>query len=265
MGITDIINSMKKMLLPVVLLALFFCGTDKSRETRKFRDSIIDAAKIGSFQKLTDDGRSVYPIFDPGDTIVYYQRLLLTDLADTFAYFPEQIIKPYGVNIKNNDLYTLQGKLGYPSAEELDTTDYPLRKGEETVWAILSPNRSTVAFETIKNGDKDETHIIYLEKGDSTRRLSYGDTSCFLERFSNTGRYLTAIYSTSPTWIMIFDLQEDRLYRINRPDSMVESIDYLTSFSSDDRLMLFIRSAKVYQWGDDYFGDVWMLKFNSGL
>jgi len=252
---------MWKITFTVILLITFSCGSEKSRELKRFRDSAIDASQIGSYKKLTDDGRSIYPMFDPGDTIVFYQRLLLSDLADTFAYMPEQIIKSYGINIKNGELYTLEGKPQFPPAGVLDSTDLPKRKGEETVWGVLSPNGRTIAFETIREGDKDEIHIVYLARGDSVRQITYGDTSCFIDRFSNTGRYLTVVYGTGPTWLLIFDLQKGHLYRIERPDSIPESIDYLTSFSSDDRMMLFIRSAKIYQWGDDYFGDIWLLRF----
>lgn len=246
-----------------MLIAVMACGSDRSRETVKFKNLAIDALKSGALERLTDDGRSIYPNFGPGDTIVFYQRLLLTDLADTFAYFPEDIIKPYGVNIKNGELYTLEGKPGFPSAKEIDVSRLPQIMGEETVWGVRSPDSGTIAFETIPTKSKEKTHFIYLSVDDSVRQLTFGDVPCFIERFSNTGRYLTAVYNTGPTWLLIFDLKNNLLYKIERPESDGDIADYLTSFSSDDSMMLFVRSKKEYLWGNDYFGDIWLLKFGK--
>jgi hypothetical protein len=246
-----------------MILLLLACGSDRSKETVKFRNSAKNIGKIGVLQQLTDDGRSIYPIFAVGDSIVYYQRLLLTDLADTFAYFPEQIIKPYGVNLKSHELYTLQGKLDYPPSGEIEVTDLPKRSGESIVWAIRSQDSSMAAFETIPIEGTELTHVIYLVRGDSVQRLTYGDVSCFIDRFSNSGRYLTAIYNTGPAWILIFDLKENALYIIDRSEQDGKVDDYLTTFSSDDRMMLFIRTAKEYTWNKDYFGDIWLLRIKK--
>jgi hypothetical protein len=252
---------MRKVVILIILPLLAACGSDRSKETIKFKDSARDIAKIGTLQKLTDDGRSIYPVFAPGDSIVYYQRLLLTDVADTFAYFPEQIIKPYGVNIRSGELYTLDGKLDYPSAGEIEVTGLPRRANESIVWAVRSPDSSMMAFETIPISGGELTHVIYLVRGDSIQRLTFGDVSCFIDRFSNTGRYLTAVYNTGPAWIIVYDLHENIWYRINRPDDEARIDDYLTTFSSDDSMMLFIRTTKEYTWNKDYFGDVWLLRF----
>jgi hypothetical protein len=254
---------MRKILFSLILVAVMACGSDRSRETIKFRNLPENILEIATLEKLTDDGRSIYPNFGPGDTIVFYQRLLLTDLADTFAYFPEEIIKPYGVSIKNGELYTLEGKPKFPSTREIDVSRLPQIVGEETVWGVRSLDSSIIAFETIPAKNKEKTHFIYLSEGDSVRQLTYGDVPCFVERFSNTGRYLTAVYNTGPTWLLIFDLKNNHIYKIERPESDGDIADYLTSFSSDDSMMLFIRSKKEYLWGNDYFGDIWLLKFKK--
>jgi hypothetical protein len=254
---------MRNAILFIILPLIVACGSDRSKETIKFRDSAKDAAKIGILHKLTDDGRSIYPIFAPGDSIVYYQRMLLNDVADTFAYFPDQIIKPYGVNVRSGELYTLDGKLDYPSSGEIEVEGLPKRNNESIVWAIRSLDSSMLAFETIPTSGGELTHIIYLVRGDSAQRLTFGDVSCFIDRFSNTGRYLTAVYNTGPAWIIIYDLKENVWYRINRSDEEGQVDDYLTTFSSDDSMMLFIRTTKEYTWNKDYFGDIWLLRFNN--
>jgi Tol biopolymer transport system component len=185
---------------------------------------------------------------------------LLTDIADTFAYFPDETIKPYGININNGELYTLDGKIGFPSNRVLDIRDLPKQPGEETVWGVASPESSVFAFETTRSDKK--THLIYLAIGNTIRQLTFGDISCYIDRFSETGRYLTVVYGTGPTWILVFDLRTNHIFRVERPDNDKPIIDYLTSFSPDDRMMLFIRSDKKYRWERDYFGDIWLLRFN---
>jgi hypothetical protein len=256
----DIIGIMKKEVLLFIIPVLLACGSRKLSDTDRFRSSAIDVTKVGRLQWLTDDDRSIYPVFGPGDTIVLFQRFLLPDMADTFAYFPDETVKPYGVNISSRQLYTLGRKIDFPSNRALKISGLPKRPGEETVWGVASPESGTFAFETIPKGNK--THLIYLVRGDSVRQLSFGEIPCFIDRFSNTGRFLTAVYGTGPTWILIFDLEANLIFRVERPLNDSASIDYMTSFSPDDSMMLFIRSDRKYSWERDYFGDIWLLSFN---
>ncbi len=251
-----------KKIIALCLLTILACSPKKAEKTvdQRFAESMIPAERTGTLKRLTSDGRSIYPIFAPGDTIILYERLLLTSAADTIAYFPEDMSKPYGINILDSTIYTLEGTPSFPSAGVIDTAALPHRYHEETVWGVASPDSTVYAFETIAAGDSDEIHLLYLAEGDSVRQLSYGRTSCFLDRFSNTGRYLTAIYGTGPTWILIFDLEKDLLYRTQHEG---DSIDYLTNFSPNDDMMLFIRSEKKYKRGGDYFGDIWLLRFDK--
>ncbi len=253
---------MRIMSVLLIMAASVACSKSQVDETKRFRDSALDAARIGSLERLTDDSRSIYPFFSPGDSIVYFQRLLLTDIADTFAYFQDEVVKPYGINVRSRELYTLEGNLGYPSNEELEITSLPKLKDEEAVYGLASPETGTYAFETIPDKSKERTHYIYLARRDSIQRLTFGEIPCFLDRFSSTGRYLTAVYGTGPTWLLIFDFATGQTYRIEREHSDSTSIDYMTAFSSDDRMMVFIRSEEKYSWGRDYFGDIWLLKFN---
>ena len=254
-----------KYRIAILILLLAACGGKggKKAAVNRFYQSMQDIGSIATLQQVTDDNRSIYQVFGPGDTIAFYQRLLLTDAEDTSMYFPEDMVKPYGKNLLNGDLYTLSDAAPFPENDSIFPTRLPSRIGEETVYGVQSPIAGILAYETatlpLKEGDK-QTHRIYLVKGDTTKQLTYGDTSVFLDRFSKTGRYLTAVYGTTPTWLLIFDIQKNKLYRINHDSSYV---DYLTCFSSDDSEMMFIRSNSKYRLGRDFFGDIWLVKFDK--
>ena len=233
------------------------CGNEV-RDRGSFSESFKDAALIGILKQLTSDERSIYPVFGPGDTIAFYQRLLLTDAQDTIAYRQKDLVKPYGIHTNNGELYTLSAPMEFPSNRKMELSEIPALYEDSSVYAISSPESSVYAFETLVG--ENQIHTIFLTMGDSLRQLSWGDTSCFLDRFSNSGRYLTAIYAQGPTWVLIFDLKFDKVYRIPN-DSL--AVDYLTSFSADDGEMLFIRSRKLYRWGHDFFGNIWEFKFSN--
>jgi len=248
-----------KMLLMVVSLVFLVCSRDgKQGNSRGFRAALKDATAIGTITQLSNDWRSIYPVFDPGDTIAFYRRLLLTDVQDTFAYYENERIRPYGVNIYTGELYTLSKNCEFPPSRELDPTKLPNDFGKKPTFAIASPDSVSYAFETVDG--QSQVHTLYLVEGDSLRRITDGDVSCFLDRFSNTGRYLTAIYGKIPTWILIFDLIEGGVYRIPHDSDYV---DYLTSFSSDDHKMLFIRSNRQYRYGRDFFGNIQLFTFTD--
>jgi hypothetical protein len=247
-----------------IVLAIIACSSKKPEKSLDdtFRAGLIDASTAGTLQQLTTDGRSIYPVFGQGDTIVLYKRLLITDPKDTIAYFPNEMVRPYGINIVTKDLFTTEGDYDFPEVGQLPDSELPKQQYENAVWGIRSPNKNISAFESLISKEKSIRHI-YLSYGDSIKQLTYGEMSCFIDRFSNTGRYLTAIYNTGPTWILIFDLKKNMIYRINRGNQSDSLIDYLTCFSPNDNMMLFIRSVKQYRWGRDYFGNVWLYKFND--
>jgi hypothetical protein len=222
----------------------------------RFVRSLQDATTIGTLSQLTDDQRAIYPVFGPGDTIACYQRLLLTESEDTFAYYDDEMVKPYGVHVSSRELYTLSRAIDFPSALRIDTSKLPDHYGKDAEFAVASPDTLAYAFETVSG--ENQVHTLYLVTDDSVTQLSFGPTSCFLDRFSNTGRYLTAVYGKGPTWLLVYDLIRGGVYRIPHDSSFV---DYLTVFSQYDEMMLFIRSDKNYRWGSDFFGDIWLFKF----
>lgn len=235
------------------------CSPEQQRMTSDelFRSSLVDAGRIAATKQITDDDRSIYPAFGPGDSLVFYQRLLITDPADTFYYFTEKMIRPYGVNVESGELYDLSEKYRYPPDRALKVDELAIRSSERVAWAIRSPDSNVIAYETL-SGPESATHTVYLAIADSVRQLSYGTVSCFLDRFSNTGRYLTAVYGTGPTSALIFDLEKDLIYQVSQDSG---TVDYMTNFSSDDSMMVFVRSDRKYSWGDDFFGNIYLLKF----
>jgi len=240
---------------------IFGCSPDKQADIRydRFLESLKPATELGTISRLTQDGRSLYPVFAPGDSIVFYKRLLVTTAEDAEGRTEEELVRPYGINLINNELYTLSGDYPYLQADNIDPSRAPQGYGENTIRALESPDGKIIGFETAIGFNRD-SHTIYLARGDSITQLTYGDLPCFLERFSNTGKYLSAVCGRGPTWIIIFDLENQVGYRIERIENRV---DYLTAFSSDDKLMAFIRSDKRYSYGLDFFGDVWLLRFKN--
>ena len=191
--------------------------------------------------------------------MIFYKRLLVATAEDAEGRTEEELVKPYGINLINSELYTLSKDYPYIPPNSVDLSRAPQKYGENTIRALESPDGKTIAFETIISFDRD-SHTIYLARGDSIAQLTYGGLPHFLERFSNTGSYLSAVCGRGPTWIVIFDLENQVGYRIERTENR---IDYLTAFSSDDKMMAFIRSDKRYSYGLDFFGDIWLLRLND--
>lgn len=254
----SIIRAMKAFWASVLLLVLA-CSSRKSDgwSDDRFLGSLVDINATATVSMLTSDGRSIYPLFSPGDSIVFFKRLLITEPSDTFTYQASELVKPYGININNGELYTLSSDYEYPSSQSLDPSLLPRRYAEKTVWGLKSPAGPLTAFETVTDS-KEETHLVYLTIGDSIEQITYGKISCFIDRFSNTGRYLSIIYGRGPTWILIYDINRKTMYRISRHDELV---DYMTWFNTDDSAMLFVRSDKNYRLAGDYFGDLGLVKF----
>jgi hypothetical protein len=251
---------MRFIYLPLAFLILG-CSPERQTEIRydRFMESLKPSTEIGTVSRLTQDGRSIYPVFAPGDSIVFYRRLLVATAEEAEGRTEEELVKPYGLNLINNELYTLSGDYPYPLAENIDPSRMPHVYGEKTIRALESPDGEIIAFETAISFDRD-SHTIYLARGDSITQLTYGDLPCFIERFSNTGKYLSAVCGRGPTWIIIFNLENHVAYKIERIENMM---DYLTVFSSDDKMMAFIRSDNRYSYGIDFFGDIWLLRIND--
>jgi hypothetical protein len=245
--------------ISILVLLLLGCSPEEQQGIRpdRFLESLRPATEIGTLIRLTQDGRALLPTFGPGDSIIFFKMLLVTEPETASGRKTEEIVKPYGINVANRELYTLSSDYAYPEQDTRETTDIPVGFGETVTRTFKAPDGKTTAFETITGSDKD-SHAIYLIQGDSVAQLTYGDLPCFLDRFSNTGKYLSAVCGRGPTWIIIFDLESGQAYKIER---LEDRLDYMTSFSSDDKMMAFIRSEKKYSMGLDFFGDIWLFGF----
>jgi hypothetical protein len=252
----NIIAAMKRVILLFLTIALACSNNKTPRGGDKFAQTLRDATTIGALTQLTSDERSIYQTFGPGDTIVFFERLVVPDPEDTFAFYEQERVRPYGIHIENGQLYTLSKATEFPSQGQLDPAKLPESSQHRIVYAVASPDSMMYAFEALEG--LEEIHTIFLAYEDTVKQLSSGKKSCYLDRFSNTGRYLTAIYGNGPTWILIFDLVDGGVYRVPHDSTY---IDYLTSFSSEDDMMLFIRSLKKYRQGQDFYGDIWVLEF----
>lgn len=249
-----------KLIYPLIFAIALSCSSEPPEEIHadRFLDSQNSADQLGEIGRLTDDNRSVYPTFAPGDSIVYFNRLLVSEADDTTGRSPRELIKPFGIKIADKELFTLSSEykysMGTPLKEGLD--DIP---GETVVKEIESPDGQIQAYETIIGNDPS-SHTVYLARGDSTVQLTFGNQPCFIDRFSTTGRYLNVICGRNSSTLVIFDMSTNIGYII---PSDGKSIDYSTAFSSDDKMMVFIRSDKQYSLGSSFFGDIWLLRFHD--
>jgi hypothetical protein len=245
----------------ILIILLLSCSPEEQQQVHRnrFLESLRPASEIGVLTRLTQDGRALFPAFGPEDSIVFFKMLLVTDPETAAGRETEDIVKPYGVDVASKGLYTLSADYPYPERSSRQTSDIQHGVGENVVRALEAPDGKTIAYETTVGRNKD-SHTIYLIKGDSVVQLTYGDLPCFLDRFSSTGRYLSAVCGRDPTWIIIFDLESGRVYIVDRVE---DRLDYMTAFSSDDRMMAFIRSEKKYSMGLDFFGDIWLFRFRD--
>ncbi len=250
---------MKKIVL-ILLTLSFCCAEDKQPAERpnRFLNSLKHASEISTLERLTQDGRCIYPMFAPGDTIIYFRRLLAPDNEAASGKDYKDLIKPFGININTKELLTLSTDYEYPALNHVDKTKLQEVAGESVTMGINSPDSGILAFETEEEGPSIDRKI-YIYKNDQISQLTYGDISCYLEKFSNSGRYISALLDWDPSWIIIFDLETGNNYVIERENDL---IDYMTGFSSDDRMMVFIRSDGRYNIDGSVFGDIWLFRFN---
>ncbi len=249
-----------KRAIPFLLILAFCCAKDKAPTERpnRFLNSLKHASEISTVERLTQDGRCISPIFAPGDTIIYFRRLLAPDNEAASGKEIKDLIKPFGININTKELLTLSADYEYPAPSYADTSDLPKIGGESVTVAINSPDSGVIVFETDEDGPSQKRKI-YIYDNEQLSQLTYGDISCYLEQFSNSGRYISGLLDWNPSWIIIFDLESGENYIIERETDL---IDYMTSFSSDDRMMVFIRSEAQYTIDGSVFGDIWLFRFN---
>jgi len=220
--------------------------------------SLDSAEKLGSVTQLTLDGRSAYPVFAPGDSIIYFERLLVSDAKDTTGRSVEELIKPYGIHVSSKELYTLSDQYDYPDKDSAAVKKPFKRAGEGVFGSMITPDSQIVFYETFIEGD-EATHIIYMQRGDSTIQLTYGGLPCYLDRMSHNGRYVTIICGLNPSRIAIYDIIEEKGYLLDAKSNLME---YMTMFSSDDKSIAFVRSEGKYSIGFDFFGDIYIFRFN---
>jgi len=254
---------MMKFILTIltVLLLTLSCADEKKTyvQSNRFWDSLIDATEIGELEQITDDGRFLLPYFAPGDSILIANRLLATDAETASRLTKDQISGIMGININTKDIFKLSKYPNYPTNNLYQDSLSSVPLYEYFTYAIQSNDSSVIAFETIIDVNTNQ-RAVYISKEDSVYQLSYGDLSCSLDRFSNTGRYLTALIGNNKTWVIIFDLQSGKAYKIpndeERPDSMI-------AFSSDDKMIAFVRSEGLVSNENNYYGDIWIFKFKE--
>ena len=243
-----------------ILAVILSCSSKRPESVLgdRFWESLYSADELGEAVRLTDDGRCILPMFAPGDSLIYFEMLLVSNADDTTGRTPEELVKPFGLRIGDGELYTLSANYNYPflKKSEKEIADRP---GEKMVLAVDSPDGKSVVYESMVGRSRD-SHTIYLIRGDSTVQLSYGNQPCFIGGFSNTGKYLCLVYGTGSASLVLFDMEANRGYRVEHDSA---SFDYLPAFSSDDKMMVFIRSYKKYSTGENFFGDIWIFKFTG--
>ena len=247
--------------IPILLALILGCAGQEKQDLRidRFLNSLNPVSEISSLKRLTQDGRCIYPIFAPGDTIIYFRRLLAANNEAASGKEYKDLVKPFGMNLRTGELLTLSADYNYPPPNYADTANFPELSAEPVILGLKSPRNGIIAFETTEKGPSGRSKI-YLRDGDMLSQLSYGDVSCYLENFSASGRYISARLGWDPSWIILFDLDNGKNYKIERQSDM---IDYMTCFSSDDRQMIFIRSESRLVMDGASFGDIWLLTFNQ--
>lgn len=237
------------------------CGDEKTdnRKIDRFEKSLKPAAEIGKLERLTQDGRCIYPMFAPGDSIVYFRRLLATDEQAAVGKEVKDLVKPFGFNIYTKELFSLSSDYKYRHPDFMMQSKLPIISGEASTYGINSPDSGIFAFVT-KENNVNRKGKIYLSKNDEYQQLTFGKISCYLERFSNSGKYLSGLLGWDPSSILIFDLDSGDAYKIRREGDF---LDFLAAFSSDDKMFVFLRSERQFELDGTPFGDIWLLRFNN--
>jgi hypothetical protein len=237
------------------------CGKENAdiRKFDRFENSIRPASEVGSLERLTQDGRCIYPMFAPGDTIVYFRRLLAENSEAASGKEYKDLIKPFGINIRTGELLILSTDYFYPAPNYLEKSKWPYISGETISYGITSKDSGLMVIETIRQ-ELSGISRLYTIKDSMLSQLTFGDHSYFLEELSKDGKYLTALMDWDPSSILIINLISGEKYRIE-PESGLT--DYMTNFSSDDKMIIFVRSYKRYNLDGTVFGDLWLFRFNE--
>ncbi len=237
------------------------CGAEKTdiHKFDRFEKSLKPAEEIGKLERLTQDGRCIYPMFAPGDSIIYFRRLLATDEQAAVDKDIKELVKPFGLNIYTKELFSLSSDYRYLVPNFTAHSKLPMIAYEQRAFGINSPDSRIFAFETMEDNVQSKGRI-YLYKNNEYHQLTFGKISCYLERFSNSGKYLSGLQGWDKSSILIFDLGSGDIYKIKQQGNFQ---DFLTMFSSDDKMIVFLRSEKQFELHNTAFGDIWLFRFNN--
>jgi hypothetical protein len=171
-----------------------------------------------------------------------------------------ELIRTQAIDVRSRELFEIAGEFEYDRPEISDTGNLNPKQGEVINFAIKSPESGVLAYEAYPSGNINRS-LIYLLKNDTLSQLSGGPEPIYLDRFSKTGRFVTANYGDSLTRIIVYDL-----FDFNRPyiiSGFGFFVDYMTAFSSGDSMMTFIRSEQKYSLGNEPFGDIYLVRFRK--
>jgi hypothetical protein len=187
-----------KKIFPMVLILILGCGEDEppGQKVDRFLKSLNPASDVSTLE-----------------SIVYFRRLLAADNEAASGMDYKDLIKPFGLNLNTRELLTLSADYSYPPLNYADTTEFPVISGEPVSIGIKSPDSGTFVFETTEKGPLGKSKI-YLRQKDMLSQLTFGDVSCHLENFSSSGRYISALLGWDPSWILLFDLENEKNYKI---------------------------------------------------
>jgi len=250
---------MKKVSVLFMILALN-CSDNKQQLENKdrFSSNFTSMDEIALIEQITNDGKCLFPSFAEGDSIIMFKRLLVNAPEDTFGRAINDMVKNYGINIATKELYNIGGIYDYPRPLAAEPESLKPKTGEIISWAAELKEKGLLAYESYPIGNPNQSNI-YLLKNNILEQLSVGPRPVYLDRISNSGRFLSAIYGDSLSRIILYDiLNENRVYVIKGFGFFV---DYMTSFSSTDSMMVFIRSNQKFAIGTEPFGDIFLVRF----
>lgn len=253
---------MKKIaLISTAILLLFGCGGEKTsnRKYDRFENSIKPASELGSVERLTQDDRCIYPMFAPGDTIIYFRRLLAGNSEAASGKEYQDLIKPFGININTGELLTLSQDYYYPAPNFAKLKDLPSIADETVTHGLISKDSSIIVMEAVRPGFSGLSRL-YTFRDSILSQLTFGNHSCFLEELSNDGEYITVLLDLNPSHLLIINLKSGDKYEI-APENQL--LDYMSKFSSNDKMIVFIRSDKRFVLNDTVFGDIWLFRFKK--
>ncbi len=246
----------------LAILLLLSCAKEKQETKITITDRFINSCKpieeVAEMKRLTEEGKCLNPTFSTGDTIIFFKRLLVSDPDDTIGLKFSQVVKPFGINVNNSELYTLNQDYDYRKPI-IDRSNPPSGiLTENFAGRIKSPDTNVSAYQTLQIGGAPGP--IYISRNGISSQISYGDTACYLNGFSSTGRYINIICGDENPRIILYDTKTDQHIIISGAGNYM---DYMPCWSRDDKVMAFIRSERRFSFEQNSFGDIWLVRFRE--